>query len=282
MPNFDPYQVLGITPDATQEEIRSKYRQLARLYHPDLNSSPDAGEIFYQITESYRLISELNAQPNAQRRLKRESKIPVYATRILREFRGQLSRATSKWRRPKASRRSSDDSATLDPIKVVFITFEQAISGSIRNLKLERKHTGTGLTVADGTVIAREVAGRASYLQVKIKPSILGEIKDIVIFDIYLNVEEARRENLIFVPTFNGDFVIPEEVLFPPYCEGLMALNVDSNQFSAVKFDGNNSYPFLYRINLTFSRGEVARRPMERFLYTYCLNHYDKVRKKSA
>ena len=33
----DPYKVLGLSPDASDDEIKRAYRRLAKKYHPDLN-----------------------------------------------------------------------------------------------------------------------------------------------------------------------------------------------------------------------------------------------------
>ena len=53
----DPYKVLGISPDATDEEVKKAYRRMAMKYHPD--KVANAGEqIRQQATEKFRKINE--------------------------------------------------------------------------------------------------------------------------------------------------------------------------------------------------------------------------------
>lgn len=49
----DYYIVLGLSSDATVEDIKKAYRGKARQYHPDINHAPDAKELFIIITEAY-------------------------------------------------------------------------------------------------------------------------------------------------------------------------------------------------------------------------------------
>jgi len=51
------YEILGIEQDASLEEIKATYRQLAKRYHPDLNKSPDAHDRFIEITEAYEVLA---------------------------------------------------------------------------------------------------------------------------------------------------------------------------------------------------------------------------------
>ncbi len=54
----DYYEILGVSRDATKDEIKKAYRKLALKYHPDRNKSPEAEEKFKEISEAYAVLSD--------------------------------------------------------------------------------------------------------------------------------------------------------------------------------------------------------------------------------
>lgn len=87
----DHYSNLGVAEGASQDEIRTAYRRLARLFHPDRNPSAEAQERFLSIKESYETLSSIDRKA------------------IYDRYRGYATQARSKSESQKAEARESGD-----------------------------------------------------------------------------------------------------------------------------------------------------------------------------
>ena len=58
----DHYEVLGVSRDASPEEIKKAYRRLARELHPDVNPGEEASERFKLVTHAYDVLSDADSR----------------------------------------------------------------------------------------------------------------------------------------------------------------------------------------------------------------------------
>ena len=58
MNNTEYYDRLGVSKDASQDEIKRAYRKLSKKYHPDINKEPGAEEKYKEILEAYETLSD--------------------------------------------------------------------------------------------------------------------------------------------------------------------------------------------------------------------------------
>lgn len=67
----DPYAELGVSREASSEEIRRAYRQIARRHHPDVNRDPDGPERFAAAARAYEILSDQAARARYDNRFPR-------------------------------------------------------------------------------------------------------------------------------------------------------------------------------------------------------------------
>ncbi len=99
------YDVLGVSPGASEKEIRKAYRKLASALHPDVNPSPDATEKFIRITEAYESLTDGGQKSSASQtgsyhadfETQRRERARAYAEMSYRKFKEENEAFRNTW-----------------------------------------------------------------------------------------------------------------------------------------------------------------------------------------
>jgi curved DNA-binding protein CbpA len=86
------YDILGVSPSATSEDINATHKALAKMYHPDVNSSEDAHEKMAKLNEANDVLSDTVKREKYDNELKRNRQQETVASQTVRvkRYRGTM------------------------------------------------------------------------------------------------------------------------------------------------------------------------------------------------
>lgn len=173
MSKADYYEVLGVSRDATEQELKSAYRKQALKYHPDRNPGDHAAEEkFKQASEAYQVLSDTDKRAAYDRfghsGVNGQGGFPggpfgggvgVDLGDIFGDLFGEMFNMGGAAQR--TSRKQRGDDLRYD----LTIDFEDAIFGAETEIKLRRLETcatckGTGTTSGQGPTVCGQCHGR--------------------------------------------------------------------------------------------------------------------------
>ena len=164
----DHYEVLGISPDATQEEIKRAYRKLARQLHPDANpGDPHAEERFKEVTRAYEVLSD----PERCRRYDLFGEERVGAAGFA-DFGGISDLFSAFFGGGPGSVRRRGPARGADVLAEVELTLEEAATGAERDVKVTTlvecaECAGSGAAPGTHPSRCRECGGTGELRQVQ-------------------------------------------------------------------------------------------------------------------
>ena len=141
MAQRDYYEVLGVSRNATPDEIKAAFRKLARQYHPDVSTESNAEERFKEINEAYAVLLDPDKRAAYDRfghaGVQNMGGVPDFTVDfgdIFEEFFGSFGgfgRSASR-RARNAPRRGADLQYNVD------LTFEESIFGTEKEIEITR------------------------------------------------------------------------------------------------------------------------------------------------
>lgn len=231
----DLYEVLGVEPTASVEQIRKAYRSLARRFHPDMNPDQESEERFKTINDAYSVLSKpesrdlydrfgddaLDPQFDAERARRADRPAAARGRRRGPDRRSPDDRETTKYRSSPRQRRAPPPPARgqvdLDIVLPVEIDLATSIKGGRisvdtptgRHLEIEiPAGVDTGYRVkltGQGRPGARGGPPGNLYYQVALKPHPFFHKEGFdLVLDLPLTIDEAIHGARIEIPTLEG------------------------------------------------------------------------------
>jgi len=142
MSNRDYYEILGVGRNASDDELKSAFRKLARQYHPDVSKEPDAEEKFKEINEAYGALSDADKRARYDRfgkeGLGNMGGFHDYSADfgdLFEEIFGQFGFSTGRRGGRKSPRRGRDLQMEIT------LKFEEAVFGVEKEIEFSRDET---------------------------------------------------------------------------------------------------------------------------------------------
>ena len=187
----DYYEILGVSKDASKDEIKSAFRKKARIYHPDVNKAPDAEEKFKELGKAYETLMDDNKRETYDRYGEDGLKNAGFDTggpfaggfgdlnEIFNSFFGGMG-GFGFGGRPDPNAPIEGDNLRLD----IEIEFEQAVFGCEKEIKFDHLEicpecSGTGAEKGSKPEICPTCHGTGQVQQVMRTP--LGSISQITV-----------------------------------------------------------------------------------------------------
>ena len=179
MTQRDYYEVLGVSRDASPDDLKAAFRKLARQLHPDVNKEADAEERFKEINEAYAILSDADKRAAYDRfghaGVRNTGGAPdfnVDFTDIFSEIFG-MGGFRSATRSRNAPRRGADLQYRLD------LGFEEAVFGAEKEIEITRDElcgTCNGSGAEPGTSPVRCSTCNGSGEVRQVRQTILGSM----------------------------------------------------------------------------------------------------------
>jgi molecular chaperone DnaJ len=184
MTQRDYYEILGVSRDASADDLKTAFRNLARKYHPDINKDPDAEEKFKEFNEAYAVLSDPDKRAAYDRYghagLNGMGGMPDFSgmdfTDIFEDFFG-FSMGGNRRKTRNAPRRGADLS------QVIQLTFEESVFGLDKEIEFVRDEVcvtchGTGAEPGTSPVKCTTCDGRGEVRHMR--QTFLGSMVQVV------------------------------------------------------------------------------------------------------